>query len=220
MLADAARNHLSWFGRHREHFDLDGVSLFVGRGDAVIAFPDADADLAEAVRLAREAGVREVGCWSLEPDDALGARLSALGFQDGWQPHWLGSELTQPPARPAHDVEEAPVCSPELPYWSELHERPADGVHHLVVREGSTIAGHAVVNVEGDSGGLYDMGVLASARRRGYGRSLTLAALARARLAGCTGVTLNATHEGELLYRAVGFTSLGHGMTWWLFPRP
>jgi ribosomal protein S18 acetylase RimI-like enzyme len=61
------------------------------------------------------------------------------------------------------------------------------------------------------------MGVLPRARRRGYGRALTLAALARARQAGCTSVTLNATAEVELLYCSVGFRSFGHGMTWWLF---
>jgi len=220
VLADAARNHLSWFGRHRQRLDLGGLAVFVGRSDAVIAFPDGDADLTGAVRLAREAGLAEVGCWSLEPDGALGSRLSKLGFQDGWQPHWLGIDVTQPPRDPAYQVDEAPVCNRELPYWSELHERTADGVHHLMVREGSRITGHTVLNVEGDSGGIYDMGVLPSARRRGYGRSLTLAALARAHLAGCTSVTLNATHEGELLYRNIGFESLGHGMTWWLFPRP
>jgi ribosomal protein S18 acetylase RimI-like enzyme len=76
-----------------------------------------------------------------------------------------------------------------------------------------------VLNVDGDSAGLYDMGVLPRARRRGYGRALTLAALAHARDLGCASVTLNATAEGELLYRSVGFSSLGLGMTWWLFPR-
>jgi len=50
------------------------------------------------------------------------------------------------------------------------------------------------------------------------GEALTIAALARARDLGCAGVTLNATAEGELLYRSVGFHSLGLGMTWWLFP--
>ena len=69
-------------------------------------------------------------------------------------------------------------------------------------------------------GGIYDMGVLPDARRRGFGRALTLAALARARTLGCTSVTLNATGAGEPLYRSVGFESLGLGMTWWLFPRP
>jgi len=81
------------------------------------------------------------------------------------------------------------------------------------------IVGHVVLDVDGDQGGIYDMGVIPAARRRGHGRALTLAALARARDAGCAGVTLNATGEGEPLYRSVGFDSLGRGMTWWLFPR-
>jgi hypothetical protein len=31
---------------------------------------------------------------------------------------------------------------------------------------------------------------------------------------------LNATGEGEALYRALGFTSLGLGRTWWRHGRP
>jgi hypothetical protein len=34
--------------------------------------------------------------------------------------------------------------------------------------------------------------------------------------AGARMATLNATGEGELLYRALGFRSLGLGQTWWL----
>jgi ribosomal protein S18 acetylase RimI-like enzyme len=184
----------------------------------VLAFPEPDADLDGAVALARDAGLREVGCWALEPDDELGARLTAVGFQDGWQPHWMGIDPRELQAEPAHPVEESSECSRELPYWSELHERAAADVHHLVAREGSTVVGHAVLNVHGDSAGVYDMGVLPRARRRGYGRALTLAALARALDLRCASVTLNATAEGELLYRSVGFRSLGLGMTWWLFP--
>jgi len=180
-----------------------------------VAFPEPGADLGGAVALARAAGAREVGCWALEPDDELGARLTALGFQDGWQPHWMGIDPRETREEPAHPVEESSDCSRELPY---SHER-ADDLRHLVVREGATLVGHTVLNVDGDSAGLYDMGVLPRARRRGYGRALTLAALARARDLGCANVTLNATAEGELLYRSVGFRSLGLGMTWWLFPR-
>jgi len=170
------------------------------------------------VALARAAGAREVGCWALEPDDELGARLTALGFQEGWQPHWMGIDPREPREsreEPAHRIEESSECSRELPY---SHER-ADDLQHLVARERATVVGHTVLNVDGDSAGLYDMGVLPRARRRGYGRALTLAALALARDLGCANVTLNATAEGELLYRSVGFRSLGLGMTWWLFPR-
>jgi GNAT superfamily N-acetyltransferase len=166
----------------------------------------------------RDAGVHEAGCWALEPDDELDARLTALGFQDGWQPHWMGIDPSETREEPAHPVERSGECSRELPYASDLHGRTSDDVHHLVARDGPTLVGHTVLNVDGDSAGLYDMGVLPRARRRGYGRALTLTALARARDLGCVSVTLNATAEGELLYRSVGFRSLGLGMTWWLFP--
>jgi GNAT superfamily N-acetyltransferase len=194
------------------------VAVFVGRGDAVLAFPERGADLPGAVALARAAGAREVGCWALEPDDEVGARLTALGFQDGWQPHWMGIDPRRVWDEPAHPVEESSECSRELPYWSELHERAGDDVHHLVAREGAALVGHTVLNVDGESAGIYDMGVLPRVRRRGYGRALTVGALALARDLGCARVTLNATAEGELLYRSVGFRSLGLGMTWWLFP--
>jgi GNAT superfamily N-acetyltransferase len=195
------------------------VTVFVGRGDAVLAFPESGADLAGAVALARAAGAREVGCWALEPDDELGARLTALGFRDGWQPHWMGIDPREAGEEAAYPIEESSECRRELPYWSQAHEHAGGDVHHLVAREGGALVGHTVLNVDGDSAGLYDMGVLPRARRRGYGRALTIAALARARDLGCASVTLNATAEGELLYRSVGFRSLGLGMTWWLFPR-
>ena len=50
---------------------------------------------------------------------------------------------------------------------------------------------------------------------QGIGRALTVAACRIAAERGCTHATLNATGEGELLYRAVGFESLGWGQTWW-----
>jgi GNAT superfamily N-acetyltransferase len=220
VLLAAERNHRSWFGRDRELVTIDSVDVFLGLGDAVIAFPGADADLAEVVRAATGSGAREVGCWSLQPDEALGQQLLALGFQDGWQPHWLGFDLRRPVEEPQHPAVETLECSSGLPYWSPRHERVIGGdVHHFTVGDDGTIVGHAVLNVDGDCGGIYDMAVAPVARRRGFGSSLTLAALSRARELGCTSVTLNATGEGEPMYRSVGLESLGRGMTWWLFPR-
>ena len=218
MEREAAGNHLSWFGRGRERVQLEGVALFLGEMTAVLGFPAPDADLAGAVRLARESGASEISCWALAPDEPLGERLHALGFQDGWQPHWLGIDASEPlPASP-HEVEETTECEPGLPYWSPYHQSVLGGdVHHLVVREDAEIVGHAVLNVDGESGGIYDMGVAWSARRRGIGLALTLAAVARASDAGCTTVTLNATGEGEPMYRRAGFRSFGLGMTWFLF---
>ena len=220
MLADAVTNHLSWFGRGRERTDLGGVTLFLGGGTAVIAFPEGDAVLQDAVERARRAGVAEISCWAVEPDDDLGERLHALGFQDGWQPHWMGIDPRTRGEPPAHLVERTPDCEPELPYASPQHRHVLGGdVHHLVARQGGMIVGHAVLNVDGETGGVYDMGVLPSARRQGFGLALTLGALDCARDAGCTSVTLNATGEGEPVYRRAGLSSLGLGMTWWLFPR-
>jgi GNAT superfamily N-acetyltransferase len=220
VLPEAEANHTSWFGRGRDRIELEAVSVFLGGGDAVLAFPGPDADLGEAIRLAREAGVHEIGCWALAPDVALGERLRGLGFQDGWRPHWMGIDPRAPHDSPAHRIEHTAECDRELPYWSEHHEIVlGPDVHHFIARDGPHAFGHVVLNICGNSAGIYDMGVAPGVRRQGYGRALTLAALACARSQGCTSVTLNATYEGEPLYRSVGFRSFGFGMTWWLFPR-
>ena len=220
MLADAARNHLSWFGRGRDRVELEGVQVFLGGDDVVLAFPRGDGDLSGAVRLALESGAREVGCWALAPDSQLGESLHRLGFQDGWQPHWMEIDPRAIREPSEHGVERTTECDRALPYSSTHHEQTLGGdVHHFVVRDDERIVGHTVLNVADESGGIYDMGVAPKARRRGYGRAMTLASLDCARDMGCTSVTLNATGEGEPVYRRVGFESLGLGMTWWLFPR-
>jgi len=221
MALDPVRSHRSWFRRGRERAELDGVEVFLGPRDAVIAFPAPGADLAAAVGLATDAGVREVGCWAFASDDALGRQLRALGFRDGWAPHWMGVDPRAVSSAPAKLVEETTECADGLPYGRVGHGAAVAGedVHHFVVREAGQIVGHAILDVDGEQGGIYDMGVAPDAQRRGHATALTLAALAVARAAGCHGVTLNATGEGEPVYRRVGFSSLGWGMTWWLVPR-
>jgi len=218
VLNEAVRNHLAWFGRTRRRVDLEGATLFLGAGDGVLAFPRPDGDLEGAVELACSAGVRELGCWAAAPDAALGARLAGLGFQDGWQPHWMGTDPSDPVEPPVY-IDETTACVPGLPYAGPGHDAALGGeVRHLVAREGDAIVGHVVLNVEGTSGGIYDMGVTQVARGRGHGSALTRGALGRAAALGCTTVTLNATPAGERVYLSVGFRSLGRGMTWWLFP--
>ena len=218
VLSDVERNHRSWLARGRETVELDGVTLLLGATHGTLAFPASDGDVATAVRTAVEQGVRELGCWSLAPDELLGRRLRALGFQDGWQPHWMGAEPSQDGAHALpHAVEASERCSAALPYGHD--QGLGDVARHLVVDDGRAVVGHVVLHVEGGTGGLYDMGVAPAARRRGIGTALTLAARAAAAELGCASVTLNATADGELLYPGVGFRSLGRGMTWWLFPR-
>jgi GNAT superfamily N-acetyltransferase len=103
----------------------------------------------------------------------------------------------------------------ELPYRTGTD--PAHVTHLSVRAEGGNV-GQVIVNSWRRYAGIYNMGVAASHRRRGIGRALTLAACRLAKELGCTHALLNATPEGELLYRMVGFTSLGMGATWWLHP--
>jgi len=218
VLQDVERNHRSWLARGREQVEVDGATLLLGATHATLAFPHSDADLETAVRTAVDHGVGEVGCWSLAQDERLGRRLLGLGFQDGWQPHWMGVDATRRRGLLVeHAVQPSGECSAALPYGHD--PVPDDVARHFVARDDGALAGHVVLHVEGDTGGVYDMGVAPALRRRGHGTALTLAALAAADELGCATVTLNATAEGEPLYRSVGFASLGHGMTWWLFPR-
>src|SRR5262249_5682639 len=91
-----------------------------------------------------------------------------------------------------------------------------NGTAHLVVREDGLVIGHVVVNPFRGVAGIYEMGVIESRRRQGIGRELLLGALQWAFDRGCRAAVLNATADGEALYRTLGFASLGLGQTWWL----
>jgi GNAT superfamily N-acetyltransferase len=96
-------------------------------------------------------------------------------------------------------------------------ERPRRVWHLAAWRDGEPV-GHATVNVTTRRlgvAGIYDMGVAERERRRGVGSALTAAALELGRERGCELVTLNATAEGELLYRQLAFRSVGVAQTWW-----
>jgi GNAT superfamily N-acetyltransferase len=91
-------------------------------------------------------------------------------------------------------------------------------VWHLGAWTKDEPVGHAILNVTtGRLGvaGIYDMGVAPGERRRGVGTALTRALLTLARAAGCAVATLNATADGERLYRKLGFRSVGVAQTWW-----
>jgi hypothetical protein len=78
------------------------------------------------------------------------------------------------------------------------------------------VLGTGLIAVEGAAGTVFDLHVEPGERRRGVGWTLTHRLCARAADDGVRHVTLNATGEGERLYRAMGFRSLGFGQTWWM----
>jgi len=223
----AVASHRNWFERLAEASGggierFDGVLLTLAGDAAALPFPAGTGGLSAAVAHCRTLGLREVGCWAAAPDDAVGRALSALGFQDGWQPHWMAIEPTAGP--PSASIEPGHgEGGPELPYWSPrkqaLLETFPDDVVHLVFRDSGRVLGEVTVNLADDGAGLFDMGVVPEARRRGIGLALTQEACRIAAERGCRILTLNATGEGTPVYRRAGFRSAGYGMTWWLFPR-
>jgi GNAT superfamily N-acetyltransferase len=219
LIRAAAANHRSWFrrlarargGGRVERFG--GVDLIVDGRAATIAFPRSR-QVEAAVGRIRELGLREASCWTMSPDRDLGTRLVARGFGWGWQPHWMAIDLARvPDPDPRHDIAVGHVPIPAgVPYGGDPDAPPA--VHVSVSLDGA-VAGHAAVNPWRGVAGIYSMGVDPAHRRQGIGRALTVAACRIAAEQGCSHATLNATGEGELLYRAVGFRSLGWGQTWW-----
>jgi GNAT superfamily N-acetyltransferase len=223
LLRATAANHRAWFRRRAAVAGgrverLDGLEVVVDGSDGTIAFPRTRARLRERLDAALRLGLRAMSCWALADDPVLGTLLAARGFEWGWQPHWMALELARlPDEQPAHAVVPARGGYPRgLPYAGALPDPPA--ARHLAVEADGQTVGHVIVNPWRRVAGIYDMGVLASHRGRGVGRALTLAACALARELGCTHAVLNATAEGEPLYRGVGFQSLGVGQTWWLHP--
>jgi GNAT superfamily N-acetyltransferase len=233
LIEAAARNHTSWMGAVAAAsgggVERRGGLRWLGGhgGQATLAFPRRAprAGLDALLDWSRRRGGGGIGCWvtGLEPTGELAARLVARGFEWGWQPHWMALALDALPLDEADQRVELVDAVPEYDGLGqavvELTRRRPRRFWHAVARVDGAYAGHASAHLVGGrlaGAGVYDVEVPPKHRRRGLGRALTLAVCRAAAEAGARVVTLNATGEGELLYRALGFRSLGFGQTWWI----
>lgn len=202
-----------------------GLELVFAAGQGTLAFPGSRAHLPSRLdALMARAGARRLhrmSCWALEPDRVLGTLLIARGFEWGWEPWWMAVDLAA-----VHDVEvghdvvafDRRIDRPqrEVPYSDGGGDPRA--IRHLAVRVAGKTVGHVIINPWRGVAGIYSMGVAEEHRRQGVGRALTAAACRVGRELGCSHAVLNATPEGAMLYRTVGFVALGEGQTWWLHP--
>jgi GNAT superfamily N-acetyltransferase len=241
LVRAAAANQTAWLARiaeaagglvHRER----GVTWMSSRAGAVLAFPRISRERLESLLprfLEAAENAPEASCWSLLPTQPpeLDAALRGAGFREGWQAHWMAADIDQ--VRGSAEAEGVRVGvaeggwdATELPWDGAgiafVRTRLADArprhVWHLAAWRGDEPVGHATLNVTtGRLGvaGIYDMGVAEHERRRGIGRALTVAALELGRATGAAVGTLNATAEGEPLYRQLAFRSVGFAQTWW-----
>ncbi len=207
--------------------------------ETIVPFPhlsraNADETLDHLVAFCREKATKTVACWALTPTypHDLGTRLCARGFEWGWQPHWMVLEAEKMRADfmvPAGlRVDIADTCdwkASDLPYYepNSAATLPAPGSErarrtwHFGAWLDGEIVGHAILFVNTGKlgiGGIYNVGVVPAARRRGIGGAVTLAACRFAWAMGCHYVMLNSA--ADFLYERLGFQSLGYGQTWWM----
>lgn len=208
-----------------------------------VAFPEYSADEAdngidEVIRRCLALGQpAEIGWWSLAPTAPpdLDVRLLARGFEQGWQPCWMGLDLAglgEPPRlAEGVSIREVPPGTPppegDLPYYDReaaavfawAHQRSSLPFCHIGAWCDGRLVGHVVAffpREHREVAGIYSCGVAPDRRSRGIGSRLTWEACSTAAARGAKAVVLNATPMGEPVYRKLGFAGFGHGRTWWM----
>jgi GNAT superfamily N-acetyltransferase len=162
------------------------------------------------------AGVTRFAAWVHESDGAMRHELERRGYTLDTSTRAMGMVL---------DDLRVPEAGPEVEPtdWSEyLHFLARFGApsgllsgadptsFHIVVARlaGEAVAAAIALDFDGDCG-IYNIGTLEQARRRGLGTAVTALHLHQARARGCRTATLQSTEMAERLYSGLGFRDLG-----------
>jgi len=189
-------------------------------------------------------GSPEVLAWSALPNADADILLISRGLCTGFRPLWMVRSTAAPLPAPRLDAgveirvatgadRGAITAAIDVPYLSSGHaagvvdlatsdERPRR-VWLLVARRARMlgepqVAGAGVLHLSEHEGvlvgGIYNLGVAPAWRGRGIGTNLTIQLCRIARDEGAAAVVLNATPDGERIYRQLDFVAAGQGPTW------
>jgi ribosomal protein S18 acetylase RimI-like enzyme len=168
-------------------------------------------DAMEAVYAAAE--ISHFAAWVHEREHAMIRDLERRGYALAETTRAMGmalDDLSFP--RPALEVERIGWSE-----WVAIFDLPSgllarldrEAFHILSTRlDGEQVASAIAFDHE-LACGIYNVGTLEYARRRGLGTALTAVQLHDARARGCRTATLQATEMGERVYAAVGFRDFG-----------
>jgi ribosomal protein S18 acetylase RimI-like enzyme len=159
------------------------------------------------------AGIRRFAAWVHESDKAMRSDLERRGYRLDTSTRAMGLTLDEM-RLPRPEVDLA------APDWFEylrivgvppnFLERADPSVYHVLVArlDGENVAAAMAFDFGGDCG-IYNVGTLEHARRRGLGTALTVLHLHEALARGCETASLQSTEMAERMYAAAGFRDLG-----------
>jgi ribosomal protein S18 acetylase RimI-like enzyme len=159
------------------------------------------------------AGIERFAAWVHETDEAMRRDLERRGYALDTSTRAMGMALGDV-RLPRPEISLGPSD------WFEylrivgvpptFLERADPGAYHILVarHEGEDVATAMAFDHAGDSG-IYNVGTLEHARRRGLGTALTALHVHDARARGCQTASLQSTAMAERVYAGLGFRSLG-----------
>lgn len=161
----------------------------------------------------REAGVDRFAAWVHERDAPLRELLEGRGYTFDSATRAMGLVINETP------IAQSEVAIGPLGWcdYLEMFDLPTDllaGANHAdfhvlgAYLDGEPVAAALAFDHGGDCG-IYNVGTLGRARRRGLATALMARHLQDARERGCTTVSLQSTPMAEGVYAAVGFRDLG-----------
>ncbi len=220
-LADCQRTQHSWFkalaqatgGRSFSTHRMDWVWL-PETAEMLCLFPAeiTEAGLQPALAEAERRGARSVGVW-MNAAMREGV-LPQYRFERGSQPWWMTRTL---------DVESVVAASDSSDERVAIQEIQPGQVWLSTARADDEWTGRSYAYLPPEQGekhiaGIFDMEVAPGHRRSGIGTAMLNQLVEAAFNAGAEDLMLNATPDGQRLFRHHGFELIGKGQTWWFHP--